>query len=402
MARLFQKLGSFAGDYSGAASVLHDLDGMIIFCDAGACMGGFLFGEDPKGKNEERRFFTASLREKQVVMGIDKKVKKDAIRTYKDVGGEFIGLIGTPVSAVIGADLEGIGKEICKSLYGEGITKSQIKNIAVRTNGLDAYDIGQQKAYQALANVFVNENAANIGDVNVIGATPIDMWDYHQITDCINLLKEAGAKSPIVWGANGGINEIAGAAGAKLNIAVSVSGIKTVKELHKKYGTPYLIGYPLGKEQTGKWREKVHALLQGEMPEEEKMSEEEKKESTRNGKRALIIYEQITACALREMLENEFDFGTVDIATFFTMDKSLKRENDFQIKDEEKIVNFLKEQEEYDLIIADPFCFSLLLYEPKTKVALPHIAVSAIFCAKQSPNIFGEKASLYFEKMLKE
>lgn len=54
MAKMFQSLGSFAGDYSGAASVLHDLDGMLIFCDAGACMGGFVFGEDPKGGNEDR------------------------------------------------------------------------------------------------------------------------------------------------------------------------------------------------------------------------------------------------------------------------------------------------------------------------------------------------------------
>ena len=126
MAKLFQTIGSLAGDYSGAASVLHDMDGMLIFCDAGACMGGFLFGEDPKGGNEKRRIFTASLREKQVVMGIDKKVKADAIRTYQDAGGEFIGLIGTPVSAVIGADLEGIGREICQSLQREGYTQEVI------------------------------------------------------------------------------------------------------------------------------------------------------------------------------------------------------------------------------------------------------------------------------------
>ena len=55
MARLFQKTGSFAGDYSGAAGVLRDMGGMLIFCDAGACMGGFLFGEDPKGEKEEKR-----------------------------------------------------------------------------------------------------------------------------------------------------------------------------------------------------------------------------------------------------------------------------------------------------------------------------------------------------------
>ena len=105
MARLFQKTGSFAGDYSGAAGVLQEMDGMLIFCDAGACMGGFLFGEDPKGGNEERRIFSASLREKQIVMGIDKKLKKDAIRTYHETGGSFVGLIGTPVAAVTGLDL---------------------------------------------------------------------------------------------------------------------------------------------------------------------------------------------------------------------------------------------------------------------------------------------------------
>ena len=54
MARLFQKTGSFAGDYSGAAGVLRDMGGMLIFCDSGASKGGFLFGEDPKGEKEEK------------------------------------------------------------------------------------------------------------------------------------------------------------------------------------------------------------------------------------------------------------------------------------------------------------------------------------------------------------
>ena len=398
MAKLFRTLGSFAGDYSGAASVLRDLDGMLVFCDAGACMGGFIFGEDPKGKNEDGRIFSASLREKQVVMGIDKKLKRDAVRTYRDVGGEFIGLIGTPVSAVIGADLDGIGKEICKELYSEGTTQKLIKNIAVRTNGLDYYDVGQEKAYQALANVFVDETASNIGDVNVIGATPTDMWDYNQITDCINLLKEAGAKAPIVWGANGGIHEIEGAAGAKLNVAVSVSGIKTVKELHRKYGTPYLIGYPLGEIQTKNWKEKVQRMLNGEAIEEKTTGSI----TCKSGKRALVIHEQLTACAVREMLETEFGYESVDVASIFKMDKSLKRENDLQIKDEAAVAEYLDKQEPYDLVVADPLCFGFLKYEPKKKIMLPHIAVSVILYAAKSPNIFGEKASIYFQKMLEE
>lgn len=121
---MFQKIGSFAGDYSGAASVLYELDGMLIFCDAGACMAGFIFGKEPKGSNEERKIFSASLREKQVVMGIDQKLKKDALRTYEETGGKFIGLIGTLVAAVIGSDLNGSGKEIAADLYKNKLSGS--------------------------------------------------------------------------------------------------------------------------------------------------------------------------------------------------------------------------------------------------------------------------------------
>lgn len=397
MAYRFQMIGSFAGDYSGAASVLQDLEGLLIFCDAGACMGGFLFGEDPKGANEERRIFSASLREKQVVMGIDKKVKKDAVRTYQNTGGKFIGLIGTPVSAMIGTDLDGLGKEICKEIQEKELTRSLLKNLFVNTNGLEHYDSGQEKAYQALANTFIDESVESIGDVNVIGATSIDMWDYNQITDCINILKEAGAKAPIVWGANGGIDEIAGVAKAKLNIAVSISGIKTVKELHKKYGTPYLVGYPLGKKQTAKWKGKVNKLLT-----EQCVCEDLQTEGKVVGKRALIIGEQVTACAIRDLLETEFDYGRVDVASFFKMEKTMMRERDLHIKEEALLVNYLKEKEQYDLIVADPMCFALLPYEPSKTIGFPHIAVSATMYVKQSPNIFGEKASLYFKKMLEE
>ena len=45
------------------------------------------------------------------------------------------------------------------------------------------------------------------------------------------------------------------------------------------------------------------------------------------------------------------------MASFFKMDRMLMMGNDFWMKDEEVLVNFLEEQEQYDLVIADPFCF---------------------------------------------
>lgn len=399
MAYYFEKLRSFAGDYSGAAAVLYDLGGMLIFSDASTCMGGFLFAEDPIGGNDELRVFSASLREKQVVMGIDKKLRKDAVRTYKEVGGEFIGLIGTPVSSVIGADHVGIGREISKQLLEEGVTEEALPVVAVDTCGWELYDAGQEKAYLALAGTFIDENSTLPVDVNVIGATPLDMWDYNQIDDCLKFLKDAGAKCPVIWGGNGGLKEIAGAANAKLNIAVSVSAVKVVKELKKKYGTPYLIGYPLGEKQVKAWKKVVSDALEDKLQLTDAM-DLEKAGANKNGKRALIIHEQVTACMLRKLLQEEFGFKTVDVASFFKMDESLLQENDLQIKEEAMLTNYLKQQEKYDLVIADPFCFKLLPYVPEKKMMLPHIGVSAVFYVKQSPNLFGEKADIYLKNIL--
>ena len=399
VARLFQKIGSFAGDYSGAAVVLHELDGMIIFCDAGACMAGFLFGEEPKGGNEDRKIFSASLREKQVVMGIDRKLKKDALRTYEETGGKFIGLIGTPVAAVIGSDLNGIGREIAADIYKNGLSAHLLPALGVETNGWEHYDAGQEKAYKALIDTFVDEDAHTIGDVNVIGATSIDMWDYHQIDDCIKLLKEAGVKKPVVWGANGRLEGIAGAAGAKLNIAVSVSAIKAVKELHKRYGTPYIIGYPIGKMQTNKWLNSIKSILNGKS---DSICIYEGSQGDKEGKKALVIGEQMTACSLRQVLEEEFQYGKVDVASFFKMDKLLKAEGDFEIREEAVLVELLKKREQYDLVIADPLCFQLFPYEPKNKVEFPHIAVSSLLYLTQSKNLFAEKGSMYLKSVLKE
>lgn len=383
MARLFQKTGSFAGDYSGAAGVLRDMGGMLIFCDAGACMGGFLFGEDPKGEKEEKRIFSASLREKQVVMGFDKKLKKDAVRTYQEAGGAFVGLIGTPVAAVVGSDLGGLGKEICRELYHQGMTDKILPSLGVETNGWDYYDAGQEKAYLAMDEMLIQEDA-----------------------DCVNILKKAGAENPVVWGTSGCMEAIAGAKGAKLNLAVSVSAIKVVEKLHEKYGTPFLIGYPLGEKETVWWVNQVKGILSGDEcapvtdPTVHSIAVDFRRIS--DGKRAFIIGEQLTSNAMRRLFETEFDYVHVDVASYFKMDRTLMKENDFWIREEEVLVRFLEEREPYDLVIADPLCFQFLPYEPKRKIAYPHIAVSSLFYLGKSVNIFGKKASLYFRKMLEE
>ncbi|XCP86682.1 nitrogenase component 1 [Roseburia hominis] len=411
MGRLFEKMISFAADYSGAASVLYELGGLTIFCDAGACLGGYRFGEEPRGGWEKSRVFSASLRERNVVMGIDRQLTKDAVRTYEEVGGTFIALIGTPVPAVIGADLGGIAGEISKQV-SKG---TPIPAFGIATNGMEYYDAGQEKAYRALMENVVKERAETLADVNVIGATPIDMWDLNQIQDCILFLKKAGAENPAVWGSNGHLAEIAGAAGAKLNIAVSVSGIKIVKSCEQKYGTPYLIGYPVGEMQEKVWAERIRRILLGDrvygnerkaavLPgrqahvEEACSTEGERPSGVR---RALILGEQVSSCSLRDMLREEFGYGQVDICTFFKMEKDLMEEGDMHLREETDLPQMLSLRGTYHLIVADPLYGKLLPYQPEKIAWIPHMAVSSAMYLDKSPVLFGRKGSIYFRNILK-
>ena len=388
MGRIFSKLPAFAADYSGAQGVFYDLNAILITYDAGSCAGCYWILDEPRLFSETKNVFSASLREKDIVMGADEKIKSRVRKTYEELGGECVMMAGTPVPTIIGTDYKGIAREIESELG--------IPAFGIDSSGLEFYDVGQRKAYESLFEYCDRQRGETLADVNVIGATPIDMWDLNQIKDMISFLKLAGAEKPVVWGANGKLKEIAGASGAKLNIAVSESAISIVKKMKEKFGTPYIVGYPVGKMQTEIWKTQVHNILfdKDEMIENEVVPERDE--------RVLIIGEQVASNALRDMLKYEYGYQVVDVISYFKMYKEYMREQDSFLVEESDFTELLTKREKYNIVIGDPLYFSLLPYQPEQTVFMPHTAVSSRAFWDKSPNIFGEKGSYYFDQMLKK
>lgn len=75
MGNVFSKLPAFAADYSGAASVFYDLNGITVTYDAGSCAGCYWVLEEPRLFNETKHIFSANLRERDIVLGADRKFK---------------------------------------------------------------------------------------------------------------------------------------------------------------------------------------------------------------------------------------------------------------------------------------------------------------------------------------
>ena len=132
MKGLRKYLTPFAPDQSGAVSVLYELGGMLVICDAGGCTGN--------------------------VCGFDAAV------------------IGTPVPAVIGTDYRALERMLSK--------KTDLSVLTVNTDGMELYDKGEEKAYLALFEKFSdkNEESEDMNDkdrphIGIIGMTPQDVSD---------------------------------------------------------------------------------------------------------------------------------------------------------------------------------------------------------------------------------
>lgn len=378
MSRLFHKVASFASDYSGACSVFHDMGGMIVYCDAGACFGNSMAFDEPR-RAISKRIFSLVLREKDVVMGIDRLAKQKIVAAHKLVGGSFIVLLGTPVSTVIGTDLDGFAKEIEKEVH--------VPVFGVTTTGLSVYDDGQKKAYETIMKQEIQQVKEECPDVHIIGATPLDGWDLNQKEMFTSLLKDNGFEQPAFWGDKDTLRDAGHVAESKLNIAVSVSAIEIVKMLYRKYGTPYKVGFPVGKSALRKWQN-------------EGFSDIATDRKTISYRRALIVGEQIASNMLREMLEEEYEFEQIDVVSFFGFFDEFARERDRGRISEGEFLKLLDEREPYDLIIGDQFFTRAVPYTAKKYISIPNLAISGLAFVDQSPILFGELGSKYFQMML--
>lgn len=382
MSRIFNRVPAFAPDYSGAASVLHDMGGMIVYCGVGGCFGNYMAFDEPR-LGLAKRIFTLGFRETHIVMGADEYAKEKIIESYRRVGGAFVALLGTPTSTMIGTDFRGLGAEIEKEIG--------VPVIFVETSGLYSYEKGQEETYNTLADYAEKSTFSEKADIHIIGATPLDAWDYGQKSEFMNLISCCGAGTPCIWGDENTIEVIGSLKTSRLNIAVSVSAVKTVKRLEKLYGTPYIIGFPVGRKALDRWE----CMLKG-IPVQCGARQAAAKLSD---KRILIVGEQIASNMLREMLHDEFGCKTADIITFFKAEKELLKGQDYAAAAESEFIELLKKREKYDIVIGDQFLTRAVPYEVQT-IPVPSIAISGMVFMRQSPVLYGEKGTLYFQQIL--
>ena len=319
MRGLRKYLTPFAPDQSGAVSVLYELGGIIVICDAGGCTGNVCGFDEPRWFERKSAVFSAGLRDMDAILGRDDRLVAKLVDAAVKVEAGFVAVIGTPVPAVIGTDYQAL-KRMCEK-------KTDLPVLAVNTDGMELYDGGERKAYLELFKVFAREKLpVETGRVGILGMTPQDVSDLKAADKLREKFKSQGHQA-VCYGMGDGLDEVKKASSVEKNIVVSPAALECARYLEKTFGTPYEVGYPLVEEL---------------VPDMEYA-----------GKKILIVQQQVMAGSIREELQKRGADGEITVASWFSMEKDLLEEGDVPLKDEEDYMD-LVEKGRYDVIFADP------------------------------------------------
>ena len=350
---LWKGLTPFAPDQSGAASVFYELGGILVICDAGGCTGNVCGFDEPRWFGERSAIFSAGLRDMDAILGRDDRLVAKLTDAAEKIDANFAAVIGTPVPAVIATDYRAL-QRMCEK-------KTNLPILTVDTNGMELYDVGEEKAWLTLFKTFagkdvVSQKEASEEDdsskkmkIGVLGLTPHDVSDLN--------IEEKFRKSEnenthyICYGMRAGIDKVKTAGSADKNLVVAPAALETAKYLEKEFGTPYEVGYPFVDElipELGYERKKI-----------------------------LIIHQQVIANAIRQEIRTRSDEQNteVTVASWFMMKSELSEEGDLSLK-EEKDYCKLVQNGNYDIVFADENMRGLVPGFKGTFVNIRHFAVS--------------------------
>ena len=106
MKKLLKHISPLAPDDSGACSVLYEMGGITVICDAGGCAGNVCGFDEPRWFLKRSALFSAGLRDMDAILGRDELLVKKLALITEQVDARFTAIVGTPVPAVIATDMK--------------------------------------------------------------------------------------------------------------------------------------------------------------------------------------------------------------------------------------------------------------------------------------------------------
>lgn len=361
-------ISTYTADVSGVCSALYELGGMTVMHDASGCNSTYTTHDEPRWYDMDSMIYITGLSEMEAIMGDDEKLIHDIVAAANDLHPKFIAVAGTPIPMMIGTDFPAIAEVI------ENETK--IPTFAIQTNGMHSYICGAGQALAEIAKRFTLDGLPQkVKSVNVLGATPLD-YSVNGSADSIRRrLTEAGFEVLSTWAMGSTLDQMKQAGAAEVNLVVSSTGLLAAKELQKKFGTPYVVGVPMGDQFASvvmKALDKAISTGKSQIAYKRAVCDCD----------TVIIGESIYSESLAAALALEKNMKVKVLCPLET-EPNLLLSEDILAEDEDSIMLHLQNAA---VVIADPIYRRII--QPGTKfISLPHEAFSGRIYRKDIPDL---------------
>ena len=368
MRQSYRIIPIYTSDVSGVCSALYELGGMTVMHDPSGCNSTYNTHDEIRWYDQDSLIYISGLTEIDAIMGNDEKFLDDIKEAARELHPKFIALAGSPIPYMNGTDFPALAQVLEE--------ETGIPAFAVPTNGMHDYVYGAGIALEEIAKRFTGEKTGRIQarTVNLLGVTPLDFGPVSHVEVLKENLKACGWKVLSTWAMGDELDAFLQAGEAEVNLVVSSVGLRAAKVLEEKFGTPYVVGTPIGSytERIVKALEEKEQIpyrkdrMQGEIEEimEQKgnrnpASREEikKPEAAGRQKKVTLIGEPVTMESLAAGIEQKYGCP-VEVLCPLEKTEGLLCRQDRWICGEEEMEEALKDAE---IIVADP------LYQILTK-----------------------------------
>ena len=353
MKRFSMNLPPLAPDYSGACSALFNLDSTIVIHDASGCTGNYTCFDEPRWYGSRKPVYCSGLRKMDAVFGNEQALLDKIVRAWEVQRSAMVAMVGSPVPMVIGADFDGLAREIEQ--------RTGVPAFGFFTNGTQPYPVGVAAACIAVIDRFAEKSPEKIpGSVNVLGVTPLDMG-----CENLNALKAFVEKSGFALNCccatDWTMDTLRNIGAAQINLASTQAGVEIARHLEAKFRIPWLAGLPVGEKGAEELAERMKRCAAGEafdaLPEIDESAN------------ALAAGDWIMAASICRALKLDFGLKAAPVGLF---GKTGIPENACTPDDEESIEAAVRDAR---LIVSDPLICALA--ESARCVEIPQYAVSS-------------------------
>ncbi|WP_349672385.1 nitrogenase component 1 [Lacrimispora sp.] len=227
-------------------------------------MGHMLYAQkwmNQTGLIKYGELISTHLSEKDIALGITKRLEECVEEVVKHGRAKVIFLIPSSVPEMIGNDLESIGEELAAAYPDIPIISFKAGNFKA------SREQGMEEAYEKLVRYLSEKDD---GGMDILKKDSFNLfgiscdWSRFQAdaAEICRIMKKGFDMEPAaILGSSCSMDQICQMTKAKITLVIRKEGLKAAKLLYRQYGIPYIYLAPYGFAGTLQWVKELETLL---------------------------------------------------------------------------------------------------------------------------------------------